>query len=91
MGVICKSIYSPQISYLVFYLDICLLRSQIRPLVSVLYISTFCIVSPIGIGIGMALTDPNQVKNNALNSGKATLYFAMTVCKENGSFQVLSK
>jgi len=35
-------------------------ESQIRPLVSVLYISTFCIVSPIGIGIGMALTDPNQ-------------------------------
>ena len=30
---------------------------------SVLYISTFCIVSPIGIGIGMALTDPNQVNN----------------------------
>jgi len=35
-------------------------RSAIKALVSTLYISTFCIVSPIGIGIGMALTDPNQ-------------------------------
>jgi zinc transporter 1/2/3 len=35
-------------------------RSSIKALVSVIYISTFCIVSPIGIGIGMALTDPNQ-------------------------------
>jgi len=34
--------------------------SGIKALISVLYISTFCIVSPIGIGIGMALTDPNQ-------------------------------
>eukprot|EP00088_Acartia_fossae_P014480 TRINITY_DN17759_c0_g1_i1.p1 TRINITY_DN17759_c0_g1~~TRINITY_DN17759_c0_g1_i1.p1 ORF type:complete len:336 (-),score=37.10 TRINITY_DN17759_c0_g1_i1:117-1085(-) len=35
-------------------------RSSIRPMVSFLYISTFCIVSPIGIGIGMALTDPTK-------------------------------
>jgi len=38
-------------------------RSAIRPLISMLYISTFCIVSPIGIGIGMALTDPTAEEN----------------------------
>jgi len=35
-------------------------RSALRPLIAVLYMTVFCIVSPIGIGIGMALTDPEQ-------------------------------
>merc|ERR1719381_160566 len=35
-------------------------RSALRPLIAVLYMTFFCIVSPIGIGIGMALTDPAQ-------------------------------
>merc|ERR1719282_1613985 len=35
-------------------------RSALRPMIAVLYMTVFCIVSPIGIGIGMALTDPSQ-------------------------------
>jgi len=35
-------------------------RSALRPLIAVLYMTVFCGVSPIGIGIGMALTDPRQ-------------------------------
>lgn len=35
-------------------------RSAIRPLIAVLYMTVFCAVSPIGIGIGMALTSPGQ-------------------------------
>lgn len=35
-------------------------RSALRPLVSVIYMSAFCVVSPIGILIGMLITDPDQ-------------------------------
>merc|ERR1719189_1278962 len=38
-------------------------RSALRPAVAILYMSVFCAVSPIGIGIGMALTDPSQQDN----------------------------
>ena len=34
-----------------------------RPLIAVLYMTVFCAVSPIGIGIGMALTDPGEADN----------------------------
>ena len=41
---------------------------QLRPLVAVLYMTVFCAVSPIGVGVGMALTSPDQeqVDNTAL-------------------------
>ena len=57
---------------------------------SVLYISTFCIVSPIGIGIGMALTDPNEVKNawrftlKAPSRAYILSYFEINFKKEKG-------
>jgi len=35
-------------------------RSALRPLVAVVYMSVFCFVSPIGVGVGMALTSPEQ-------------------------------
>merc|ERR1719461_2077527 len=38
-------------------------RSALRPLIAVLYMTVFCAVSPIGIGIGMALTDPGEQDN----------------------------
>jgi len=38
-------------------------RSALRPLIAVLYMTIFCVVSPIGIGIGMAITDPGQQEN----------------------------
>lgn len=38
-------------------------RSALRPIIAVLYMTVFCAVSPIGIGIGMALTDPGQQDN----------------------------
>jgi len=43
-------------------------RSALRPLVALLYMSVFCLVSPIGVGVGMALTSPDQenVNNTAL-------------------------
>merc|ERR1740128_423117 len=31
-------------------------RSALKPLVAILYMTVFCIVSPIGVGVGMALT-----------------------------------
>jgi len=43
-------------------------RSALRPLIAVLYMTIFCVVSPIGIGIGMAITDPRQ-QENANNTG----------------------
>ena len=41
---------------------------QLRPLVAILYMSVFCAVSPIGVGVGMALTSPDEehVNNTAL-------------------------
>jgi len=36
-------------------------RSALKPLVAILYMTVFCMVSPIGVGVGMALTDPSQV------------------------------
>jgi len=36
-------------------------RSALKPLVAILYMTVFCVVSPIGVGVGMALTDPSQV------------------------------
>ena len=33
---------------------------QLKPLVAILYMTVFCVVSPIGVGVGMALTDPSQ-------------------------------
>ena len=36
---------------------------QLRPVIAVVYMTVFCAVSPIGIGIGMALTDPAQQDN----------------------------
>merc|ERR1712062_963137 len=39
-------------------------RSALRPLVSVIYMTVFCVVSPIGIGIGMALTAPEEGETN---------------------------
>ena len=36
---------------------------QLQPLIAVLYMTVFCAVSPIGIGIGMALTDPGEAEN----------------------------
>ena len=36
-----------------------------QPLIAVLYMTVFCAVSPIGIGIGMALTDPGEAENNS--------------------------
>jgi len=43
-------------------------RSALRPLVAILYMSVFCAVSPIGVGVGMALTSPDEehVNNTAL-------------------------
>jgi len=43
-------------------------RSALRPAVAILYMSVFCAVSPIGVGVGMALTSPDQehVDNTAL-------------------------
>jgi len=38
-------------------------RSALRPVIAVVYMTVFCAVSPIGIGIGMALTDPAQQDN----------------------------
>lgn len=38
-------------------------RSALRPVIAVLYMTVFCAVSPIGIGIGMALTDPGEQDN----------------------------
>jgi len=35
-------------------------RSPLRPLVAILYMTVFCAVSPVGVGVGMALTDPSQ-------------------------------
>merc|ERR1712083_886822 len=37
-------------------------------MIAVLYMSVFCVVSPIGVGVGMALTSPDeeQVNNTAL-------------------------
>lgn len=35
-------------------------RSALRPLVALLYMTVFCAVSPIGVGVGMALTSPEQ-------------------------------
>jgi len=35
-------------------------KSALRPAVAVLYMTVFCAVSPIGIGIGMSLSDPSQ-------------------------------
>merc|ERR1711892_1062215 len=35
-------------------------RSALKPLVAILYMTVFCVVSPIGVGVGMALTDPAQ-------------------------------
>jgi len=40
-------------------------RSALQPLIAVLYMTVFCAVSPIGIGIGMALTDPGEAENNS--------------------------
>merc|ERR1712154_662856 len=40
-------------------------RSALRPVIAVLYMTVFCAVSPIGIGIGMALTDPGEAENNS--------------------------
>ncbi|XP_023347914.1 zinc transporter ZIP1 [Eurytemora carolleeae] len=37
--------------------------SALKPLVSVLYMTTFCVVSPIGIIVGMLLTSPGQESN----------------------------
>ena len=28
---------------------------------AILYMTVFCAVSPVGVGVGMALTDPSQV------------------------------
>ena len=41
---------------------------QLRPVVAILYMSVFCAVSPIGVGVGMALTSPDEehVNNTAL-------------------------
>lgn len=35
-------------------------RSPLKPMVAVLYMTVFCVVSPIGVGVGMALTSPEQ-------------------------------
>merc|ERR1712062_669049 len=43
-------------------------RSALRPLIAILFMTVFCAVSPIGVGVGMALTSPDQeqVDNTAL-------------------------
>ena len=41
---------------------------QLRPLVAVLYMTVFCVVSPIGVGVGMALTSPDQEGEMATNA-----------------------
>jgi len=43
-------------------------RSALRPLVAVLYMTVFCVVSPIGVGVGMALTSPDQEGEMATNA-----------------------
>jgi len=35
-------------------------RSALRPVIAILYMTVFCAVSPIGVGVGMALTSPEQ-------------------------------
>jgi len=35
-------------------------RSALRPIVSILYMTTFCLISPVGVLVGMLLTDPKQ-------------------------------
>merc|ERR1712083_595122 len=41
-------------------------RSPLKPLVAILYMTVFCAVSPIGVGVGMALTSPDQEGEMAL-------------------------
>lgn len=43
-------------------------RSPLRPLVAVLYMTVFCVVSPIGVGVGMALSSPAQEGEMATNA-----------------------
>ena len=38
-----------------------------KPLVAILYMTVFCMVSPVGVGVGMALTDPAQVSCHSVN------------------------
>jgi len=43
-------------------------RSELRPMVAILYMTVFCAVSPIGVGVGMALSSPDKehVDNTAI-------------------------
>jgi len=43
-------------------------RSALRPIIAILYMTVFCAVSPIGVGVGMALSSPDkeQVDNTAI-------------------------
>jgi len=43
-------------------------RSPLKPLVAILYMTVFCAVSPIGVGVGMALTSPDQEGEMATNA-----------------------
>merc|ERR1712080_731706 len=43
-------------------------RSALKPMVAVLYMSVFCAVSPIGVGVGMALTSPDQEGEMSTNA-----------------------
>merc|ERR550525_1616478 len=43
-------------------------RSALRPVLSVLYMTVFCLVSPVGVGVGMALTSPEQESDMNTNS-----------------------
>ena len=41
-------------------------RSALRPLLAVLYMTVFCGASPVGVGLGMALTSPAQQEGGNL-------------------------
>merc|ERR1712079_136139 len=43
-------------------------RSALKPMVAILYMTVFCAVSPIGVGVGMALTSPDEEGEMATNA-----------------------
>ena len=54
-----------------------------RAIVAVLYMSVFCLVSPIGVAIGMALTNPSQVDFSYLDKLLPSLGPSLSLAKAN--------